>query len=137
VDHLGRLLALPKRLWPYFRIDYQKTLRRSLIRQFTNLETSVPEANKEFLKLLADKGLTKEKIMQAWKHLFPSNDWMKDFFLESVRPTAPNRHVDDQVTGGRLPQVGVHEVDSDPDVLADADGLMRSSPSPVGSFPPN
>lgn len=52
--------------------------------EFTNQETGVPESKKEFLILLADKGLTKEEIVKIWKHLFPGDEWMKDFSLESV-----------------------------------------------------
>jgi hypothetical protein len=52
--------------------------------EFTNQEMGVPETKKEFLKLLADKGLTKEEIVKVWKHLFPDDNWMKDFSFESV-----------------------------------------------------
>ncbi len=52
--------------------------------QFTNHQVGVAESKKEFLKLLVDKGLTKEEIVKVWKHLFPGDEWVKDFSLESV-----------------------------------------------------
>jgi hypothetical protein len=65
--------------------------------EFTNQEMYAQQAKKEFLKLLADKGLTKEEIVKVWKHLFPGDHWMKDFSLESVlsgKESSPNKSVE-------------------------------------------
>lgn len=65
--------------------------------EFTNQETDTSEAKKEFLKLLADKGLTKEEVVKVWKHLFSDDEWIKDFSLEFILSSdgvRPNKSVE-------------------------------------------
>jgi hypothetical protein len=65
-------------------------------------EPDTSGAKKDFLKLLADKGLTKEEIVKVYKHLFRGEGWIDGFSLESVlsgNESRPNKSVEKDAPG--------------------------------------
>jgi hypothetical protein len=38
------------------------------------------EPKKEFLRLLAEKGLSREEVVKVWAYLFPEDQWVNGFF---------------------------------------------------------